>query len=74
MLASLRSIRATKIRVMTANLKHIRSPALDIAYAYDSFDNQTMYALMLFVVLLAVTLNAALHVWEQRMMARRRRT
>src|SRR5947208_4308865 len=32
MLASLRSIRVTKIRVMTANLKHIRSPALDIAY------------------------------------------
>jgi len=26
------------------------------------------------VVLLAVTLNAALHVWEQRLMARRRRT
>jgi NitT/TauT family transport system permease protein len=44
-----------------------------IAYAYDSFDNQTMYALMLFVVVLAVTLNAALHVWEQRLLARRRR-
>src|SRR6266581_4744799 len=44
-----------------------------IAYAYDSFDNQTMYALMLFVVVLAIALNSALHVWEQRLMARRRR-
>jgi NitT/TauT family transport system permease protein len=45
-----------------------------IAYAYDSFDNQTMYALMLFVVVLAIALNALLHVWEQRVLARRRRT
>jgi len=28
---------------------------------------------MLFVVVLAIALNAALHVWEQRLMARRRR-
>jgi len=34
-----------------------------IAYAYDSFDNPTMYALMLFVIVLAVLLNAALHLW-----------
>jgi NitT/TauT family transport system permease protein len=44
-----------------------------IAYAYDSFDNPTMYALMLFVIVLAVLLNAALHLWEQRVIARRRR-
>src|SRR6185437_12048495 len=44
-----------------------------IAYAYDSFDNPTMYALMLFVVALAIALNATLHVWEQRLLARRRR-
>lgn len=44
-----------------------------IADAYDSFDNPTMYALMFFVVALAIALNAALHVWEQRMMARRSR-
>ncbi|HYM04249.1 MAG TPA: ABC transporter permease subunit, partial [Stellaceae bacterium] len=44
-----------------------------IADAYDSFDNNTMYALMLFVVALAILLNAALHVWEQRLLARRRR-
>jgi len=44
-----------------------------IAYAYDSFDNATMYALMLFVVVLAIALNSALHVWEQRLISRRRR-
>lgn len=44
-----------------------------IAYAYDSFDNRTMYALMLFVLALAILLNATLHVWEQRIIRRRRR-
>jgi len=44
-----------------------------IAYAYDSFDNETMYALMLFVVVLAIALNAALHVCEQRLLQKRRR-
>ncbi|HEV2546798.1 MAG TPA: ABC transporter permease subunit [Stellaceae bacterium] len=44
-----------------------------IAYAYDSFDNETMYALMLFVLVLAIALNAALHLCEQRLLRRRRR-
>ena len=44
-----------------------------IAYAYDAFDNRTMYALMLFVVALAIFLNAALHLWEQHLIQRRRR-
>ena len=44
-----------------------------IAYAYDSFDNETMYALMLFVVALAIALNATLHVCEQRLLRKRRR-
>ncbi len=44
-----------------------------IADAYDSFDNATMYALMLLVVVLAIAFNAALHVWEQRVIRRRRR-
>jgi len=44
-----------------------------IAYAYDSFDNETMYALMLFVAVLAIALNAALHVCEQRLLQKRRR-
>ncbi|MGA2129506.1 MAG: ABC transporter permease subunit [Xanthobacteraceae bacterium] len=44
-----------------------------IAYAYDSFDNRTMYALMLFVVMLATSLNIGLHLLEQRVLRRRRR-
>ncbi|HML12843.1 MAG TPA: ABC transporter permease [Xanthobacteraceae bacterium] len=45
-----------------------------IAYAYDSFDNPTMYALMLLVVVLAIGVNASLHLWEQRLIARRRQS
>jgi NitT/TauT family transport system permease protein len=44
-----------------------------IAYAYDSFDNATMYALMLFVLVLAIALNAVLHTFEQRLLRRRSR-
>jgi NitT/TauT family transport system permease protein len=43
-----------------------------IAYAYDSFDNETMYALMLFVIALAIALNGGLHALEQRLLARGR--
>jgi NitT/TauT family transport system permease protein len=42
-----------------------------IAYAYNNFDNRTMYALMLFVLALVTSINMALHVWERRMMRRR---
>lgn len=42
-----------------------------IAYAYNNFDNRTMYALMLFVLTLVTSINMALHVWERRMMRRR---
>jgi NitT/TauT family transport system permease protein len=44
-----------------------------IAYAYEAFDNRTMYALMLFVLIVVTGLNAALHVWEQRLLRRRGR-
>jgi NitT/TauT family transport system permease protein len=44
-----------------------------IAYAYDSFDNRTMYALMLFVLLIVTAMNMGLHVWEQRFLKRRSR-
>jgi NitT/TauT family transport system permease protein len=44
-----------------------------IAYAYNDFDNQTMYALMMFVLVIAVAMNGALHVWEQRMLKKRAR-
>lgn len=45
-----------------------------IAYAYESFDNRTMYALMLFVLLLAAAMNGGLHMWEQRLLRRRGRS
>jgi hypothetical protein len=32
-----------------------------------------MYALMMFVLVIAVVMNGALHVWEQRMLKRRAR-
>jgi NitT/TauT family transport system permease protein len=44
-----------------------------IAYAYESFDNRTMYALMLFVLLIVTVMNMALHVWEQRFLRQRGR-
>ncbi|MEA2928604.1 MAG: hypothetical protein QOG38_1032 [Hyphomicrobiales bacterium] len=42
-----------------------------IAYAYNNFDNQTMYALMMFVLVIAIIMNGLLHVWEQRLLRRR---
>ena len=44
-----------------------------IAYAYNSFDNKTMYGLMLFVLLVATAMNSLLHMWEQRLLRRRSR-
>jgi NitT/TauT family transport system permease protein len=44
-----------------------------IAYAYNNFDNQTMYALMMFVLVIATVMNGALHVWEQHLLKRRTR-
>jgi NitT/TauT family transport system permease protein len=42
-----------------------------IAYAYNNFDSQTMYALMMFVLVIVTIVNGVLHVLEQRMLARR---
>ncbi|SKA34994.1 NitT/TauT family transport system permease protein [Enhydrobacter aerosaccus] len=44
-----------------------------IAYAYESFDNKTMYGLMLFVLVSAILLNGLLHMWEGRLLRRRQR-
>jgi NitT/TauT family transport system permease protein len=44
-----------------------------IAYAYEAFDNRTMYALMLFVLIVVIIINAALYTWEQRILDRRGR-
>jgi NitT/TauT family transport system permease protein len=45
-----------------------------IAYAYESFENRTMYALMLFVLLIATVVNGVLHVWDGHLARRRGRT
>jgi NitT/TauT family transport system permease protein len=44
-----------------------------ISYAYDAFDNKTMYSLMFFVLALVTVINMAFHIWEQRLLRRRRR-
>jgi NitT/TauT family transport system permease protein len=44
-----------------------------IAFAYNNFDNRTMYALMLLIIVLVTAVNMALYVWEQRLLERRRR-
>lgn len=44
-----------------------------ISFAYQSFDNRTMYGLMLFVLLVAVTANGLLYTWEGRLLRRRLR-
>jgi NitT/TauT family transport system permease protein len=38
-----------------------------IAFAYNDFDTRTMYALMLFIIVAVMVLNALLHTWEQRL-------
>jgi NitT/TauT family transport system permease protein len=43
----------------------------DIAFAYNSFDNATMYGLMLLLLSFVVVLNLLLHAWEQRLYLRR---
>jgi NitT/TauT family transport system permease protein len=42
-----------------------------IANAYNNFDNQTMYAVMMLVLVIATVVNGVLHALEQRMLRRR---
>lgn len=42
-----------------------------ISFAYQSFDNRQMYGLMLFVLLVAITANGLLYVWEGKLARRR---
>lgn len=46
----------------------------EIAFAYNNFDNRTMYALMLLLIVVVTLANAIVHVWEQRTLARRGRS
>jgi NitT/TauT family transport system permease protein len=45
-----------------------------ISFAYQGFDNRTMYGLMLLVLLVAVVANGLLYVWEGRLQRRRTRS
>ena len=44
-----------------------------ISFAYDAFDNRTMYGLVFFVLTLVTILNTILYLWERRLMSRRSR-
>jgi NitT/TauT family transport system permease protein len=44
-----------------------------IAYAYNNFNNQRMYGLMLLVIIVAITANAVLDAIDRRLQARERR-
>jgi NitT/TauT family transport system permease protein len=43
----------------------------EIAFAYNSFDNATMYPLIVLILLSSVAINAALSRWEKRLLTRR---
>ncbi len=50
-----------------------RGIGYEISFAYNNFDNAVMYAMILLILLIVVTVNMSLHLWEQRLLARRRR-
>ena len=50
-----------------------RGIGYEISFAYNNFDNPVMYAMILFILLLVISVNMSLHVWEKRLLARRRR-
>ena len=43
----------------------------EISFAYNNFDNATMYPLILLILLISVVVNAALSRWEITLMKRR---
>lgn len=45
----------------------------EIAFAYNNFDNRTMYGLMLLVIAVVTAANMALHIYEQRQLRKRSR-
>jgi NitT/TauT family transport system permease protein len=50
-----------------------RGIGYEISYAYNNFDNAVMYALILFILIVVITINMSLHLWEKKLMTRRRR-
>jgi NitT/TauT family transport system permease protein len=45
----------------------------EIGYAYNNFDNATMYPLIVLVLAIAATVNSFFFIWEKKMLARRRK-
>jgi NitT/TauT family transport system permease protein len=43
----------------------------EISYAYNNFDNATMYPLIILILLVSIAVNTLLARWEKRLMARR---
>jgi NitT/TauT family transport system permease protein len=43
----------------------------EIAFAYNNFDNATMYPLILLVMTISIVVNMALSIWEKRLLTRR---
>jgi len=43
----------------------------EIAFAYNNFDNATMYPLIALVLIVSITANMLLGVWERRILMRR---
>jgi len=50
-----------------------RGIGYEISFAYNNFDNAVMYAMILFILLLVISVNMTLHAWEKRLLSRRRR-
>lgn len=42
-----------------------------ISFAYNNFQTSVMYGLMLFVLIIVITVNMALYIWERKLMQRR---
>ena len=48
-----------------------RGIGYEISFAYNNFDNKTMYPLILLILVLVTAVNMSLYAWERRLLARR---
>ena len=48
-----------------------RGIGYEISFAYNNFDNRTMYPLILLILVLVTVVNMSLYAWERRLLARR---
>ena len=45
----------------------------EISFAYNNFDNATMYPLIIVILAVSITVNTVLGMWERRLLRRRGR-